>query len=73
MSDFKIIDKSGTWFLNSARFPFVDPESGARFEPGVKTKAKATDWTALQADWLLTTDDPLAEPEAEKKPEKAEK
>lgn len=63
--DFKVADKAGEWLLNGGRFPFVDPDSGTRFEPGMKTKAKVTEWAKAQmeAGWLKATSDPFAEEE----------
>ncbi len=42
--DMKIIDEDGTWFTNAGAFPFNDPISGTRFEPGVRTKVKTNAW-----------------------------
>lgn len=75
--DFKVADKNGSWLISSARFPFVDPESNTRFEPGVATKATVTDWvkTQKEAGWLAETADPMADPAKEeaKKDEPAKK
>jgi hypothetical protein len=65
-----IHDKSGVWLINTAGFPFVDPESGCRFEPRVPTKAKETAWVRGQAVIQKWVDpDELVEP----KPAKAAK
>lgn len=44
MSDIKIADSSGDWFLNTALFRMYDPESDTIFEPGIPTQAKVTKW-----------------------------
>lgn len=44
MSDIKIADPKGQWYLNTALFRMYDPESNTYFEPGVPTKATKTDW-----------------------------
>ena len=45
-----IFDPKGTWFINTAEFPFVDPTNGCRFEPKVRTQAPKTAWLDLQSD-----------------------
>lgn len=50
-----IYDSKGVWLVNTGAFPFVDPETGARFEPRVPTKAQKTDWVKSQpvmTDWV---------------------
>lgn len=47
MSDFKVVNKTGEWFINRALFRFVDPTNETNpvvFEPGVPTKVIQTDW-----------------------------
>lgn len=44
----KIHDATGTWWINSAAFPFVDPTSGCRFDSQVPTQTKVTDWMKTQ-------------------------
>jgi hypothetical protein len=44
MSDIKIADSSGEWFMNTALFRMHDPESDTYFEPGIPTKARVTEW-----------------------------
>lgn len=44
MSDIKIADSSGEWFMNTSLFRMHDPESNTYFEPGIPTKAKVTEW-----------------------------
>lgn len=58
--ELSIHDKDGEWFLSSAKYGFTDPLSGARFEPGVYTQAKATEWTKGQDGWLSKVANPLA-------------
>lgn len=58
MSDIKIADSSGEWFLNTALFRMHDPESDTYFEPGIPTKAKVTEW--------LTGTPPQGEPDTPK-------
>lgn len=43
-----VINEDGTWVTNTAQFPFIDPETSVRFEPGVRTKVKITDWLIQQ-------------------------
>lgn len=43
-----VFDSSGSWFLHTGVYPLVDGESGARFDPGVPTKATPTDWVKAQ-------------------------
>jgi hypothetical protein len=44
MSDIKIADPQGEWFMNTALFRMHDPESDTYFEPGIPTKATKTKW-----------------------------
>ena len=39
-----ILDEDGEFFTNAGSFPFIDPSSGVRFEPGVSVKTKETEW-----------------------------
>lgn len=39
-----IVDKDGEWFSNVGLFPFIDPTTNTRFEPGVQVKIKSNDW-----------------------------
>lgn len=60
-------DDKGEWLVNIAKFPFVDPEAGSRFEPNVPTKAKVTDWVKAQEAVIKPWVDPAeANAEAEK-------
>ncbi len=64
MEQQKIHDKTGTWFINTAVFAFVDPESGCRFDPRVPTKAKETEWVKGQVviqKWI-DPDEPVVKP-----------
>ena len=64
-------DSKGEWLVNLAKFSFVDPESGCRFDPNVPTKAKVTDWIKAQDAIIKPWVDP-AEGEAEAGPLVAE-
>lgn len=44
----KIYDPNGEWLVNTAAFPFVDPTTGARLEPGVLTQAVYSEWCEEQ-------------------------
>lgn len=44
----KVYDTEGEWFVSEAKFPCTDPETGARFEPGVPTQAKRSAWIGTQ-------------------------
>ena len=57
----KVYDTSGEWFTNTANFPFTDPETGARFEPGIPTQAKRTKWVEMQ-DCIKDYKAPVKEP-----------
>ena len=57
----KVYDTSGEWFINSGSFPFTDPDSGARYEPGVPTQAKRTKWVEMQ-DCIKDHKPPVKEP-----------
>lgn len=71
--EFVIHDAQGDWYQNKGRFAFVDPISGARFEPGALTKAKTTTWVEGQPVLVKYDGDPT-KPEPEPKVEpKAEK
>jgi hypothetical protein len=60
-------DDKGQWLVNLAKFPFVDPDSGCRFDPHVPTQAKVTAWVELQAAVIKPWVDPAeANAEAEK-------
>jgi len=66
----KIADSSGKWYVNKGVYPFVDSESGTRFEPGEKTKATPTSWMAVQIEAKVFEEvaDPMA-PAAKPEPE----
>lgn len=57
-----IHDTSGVWLVNKASFPFVDPETGARFEPGVPTQAVKSSWVKSQKV-IEDFEEPKKEPE----------
>ena len=59
-----IVDKDGDWFTNKGVFPFQDPISGTRFEPGVAVQVKSNDWIVSQ---------PVLEKQVSDKPAKAAK
>jgi hypothetical protein len=61
-------DNQGQWLVNLAKFPFVDPDSGCRFDPHVPTQAKVTAWVKLQEAVIKPWVDPA---EANAKAEKA--
>jgi hypothetical protein len=48
MANQVVIDISGKWFTNTGSFPFQDPISGHRFEPGIPVKLKLNDWILSQ-------------------------
>jgi hypothetical protein len=62
-------DSNGQWLVNLAKFPFVDPDSGCRFDPHVPTQAKITAWVESQAAVIRPWVDPA---EAEKVAAQAE-
>lgn len=39
-----VVDEKADFWVNTAVFPFIDPETGVRFEPGVQVKVKQSDW-----------------------------
>jgi hypothetical protein len=43
-----IVDTDGESFVNKGQFPFVDPTTGVRFEPGVAVQVKSNAWIASQ-------------------------
>lgn len=45
----KVIDEDGKWITNKGAFNFTDPGTGNRYEPGLPTKAKVTDWILTQS------------------------
>ena len=61
-------DNQGQWLVNLAKFPFVDPDSGCRFDPHVPTQAKVTAWVKSQEAVIKPWVDPA---EANAKAEKA--
>jgi hypothetical protein len=61
-------DNKGQWLVNLAKFPFVDPDSGCRFDPHVPTQAKVTAWVKSQEVVIKPWVDPA---EANAKAEKA--
>lgn len=63
-----IHDNTGVWLVNIAKFTFVDPESGCRFDPHVPTQAKLTEW-AISQDAVIKA---WSEPELEVKPMEAD-
>ncbi len=67
-------DNKGQWLVNLAKFPFVDPDSGCRFDPHVPTQAKVTAWVKSQEAVIKPWVDPAeANAEAEKAAAEAEK
>ena len=64
----KIFDTKGVWLVNLAKFTFVDPESGCRFDPHVPTQAPETAWVKAQEAVIKPWVDPA---EANAKAEKA--
>ncbi len=61
--DVKMVDQDGVWVRNPNAFPFVDPETGTRFEPGgavVCIKAPKGSWIESQilAGTLAMVDNP---------------
>lgn len=74
-----IHDSKGQWLVNKANFGFVDPMSGARFDPHVPTKAQKTEWVKSQpfmSDWVdMNEEVPVKAPVKEpvKEPEKDSK
>jgi hypothetical protein len=65
----KVYDPSGSWLINNGSFPFQDPETGSRFEPGVPTQALKSEWVKSQpviGDWA----NPAATKKVEDKPAK---
>ena len=68
-----IHDNKGQWLVNLAKFPFVDPDSGCRFDPNVPTQAKVTAWVKSQEAVIKPWVDPAeANAEAEKAAAEAE-
>ena len=63
----KIFDTKGVWLVNLAKFSFVDPENGCRFDPHVPTQAPETAWVKAQEAVIKPWVDPTeANAEAEK-------
>lgn len=56
------------WLINKAQFPFVDPESGTRFEPATPIKAELTEFVKAQPTIIrcANPDDDLSPKELEK-------
>lgn len=56
------------WLINNAQFPFVDPETGTRFEPATPIKAELTDFVKMQPTIIrcANPDDDLSPKEQEK-------
>lgn len=73
MREIKVVDLDGLWVVNPHAYPFVDPETGVRFEPGIPTKVAyaSKSWIAGQvgAGTLAKAADPM---KPEKDPPKAE-
>lgn len=44
----KIAHADGVWLVNTGGFPFYDPESQVRFEPGQPIKARVSSWIEQQ-------------------------
>jgi hypothetical protein len=63
----KIFDAKGVWLVNLAKFPFVDPENGCRFDPHVPTQALETAWVKSQESVIKPWVDPAEAAEAEAK------
>lgn len=63
-----IADDKGTWYRNTSAYRMPDPESGTNFEPGLATKATATEWVKGQPH-IEKIDDPFDTEPKTKKPE----
>lgn len=61
----KVQDPKGVWLINIAKFGFVDPTNGTRFDPQIPTQAELTDWVKSQDAIIQPWVDP-AEEEAQK-------
>lgn len=61
----KVQDTKGVWLINIAKFGFVDPTNGTRFDPQVPTQAAMTEWVKAQEAIIQPWSDP-AEEEAQK-------
>lgn len=62
MSDFKIVDKSGSWVVNKSEFPLPDYTrvgGAVLIEPGVPTKIDVSDFLKGQATLEILTVDPI--------------
>jgi len=44
MSDIKVADPHGQWYLNTGLFRMHDPLTDTYFEPGIPTKATKSTW-----------------------------
>lgn len=47
-ASFNVVDSDGSWYVNKGVYPIIDAEGGARFEPGVPTRAIGTQWVENQ-------------------------
>jgi hypothetical protein len=63
----KIFDAKGVWLVNLAKFSFVDPENGCRFDPQVPTQAPETEWVKAQEAVIKPWIDPTEANEAAEK------
>ena len=55
-----VVDDSGIVYVNKGVFPFVDPTTGVRFEPGEEVKVLPTPWIKSQS--VLYTEKVTPEP-----------
>lgn len=66
MGTFTVIDAKGKWVVNPHAFPFVDPSTKVRFEPGhpMKVACDEGSWLAgqMEAGVLKAAPDPVEAP-----------
>ena len=55
-----VVDDNGIVYVNKGVFPFVDPTTGVRFEPGEEVKVLPTSWIKSQS--VLYTEKVAPEP-----------
>jgi hypothetical protein len=61
MADFKIVDKEGEWFVNTAQFRFAHgTRAGVVLDPGIPTKVESDEWIKSQT-LLVKVEDPMGD------------
>lgn len=60
----KVYAENGVILTNTSRYPFTDPSTGIRYEPGQSVQVEPTEWTESQSVLAKTARAPTEEESA---------